>query len=513
MSGAGVGNGRKVLAVSLVTLSSAGLYGLVRVSAPSPWAPSFLGACARLKASGLPVTASDWFCNPSTVRPHVIFVGVSLLVWLGLVLPCAILAATGRRFTALLPILIAPWVVSTASGFLFNTGETDWFGTRDWWGTRYWDSHHVVALLLNFVLIAAPVVAVGLAWGSSRRERSPQPRWWGGLLAAVPPTLVSWGVLMLARGSYARHFDFGGAPTMSPWAPFLISALQIAVFSALLGTDRPWSLAPVAFFLSSALVGVVAGMGFEERWVVWSEFGMVVPLAAIGLVWSGWRPLALRLSGRREVVAEVAQTPSARRVRPVVVLNAAAVALLAVSAIAYRADPLPIRIGEPIPTYLGYRDRVDDVRARTNLDMAISAAGLYREERGTWKGFDAKTAAAIQDQLTWVDPAPATDNGSPTLHFQTATIATASRPVVRIVTRSQSGDFFCIQRTPDAGVTWGSGRSQSAAAADCGSNPWTAHETQPMPQLDCPSGAEQGYLICRMVQVLAIDIMKTPKPL
>jgi hypothetical protein len=475
----------------------------------------FTGACERLKASGLPVTPYDWFCETSTLRPKVAFVGVSLLIWLGLVLPCAILAATGRRFTALLPMLIAPWVVGTSSGFLFNAGDIDWYGTRDWWGTRYWDAHHVAALLLNFVLIAAPVVAVGLAFGRGHRERGPQPRWWAGLLACAPPALLSWGVLMLARDSFARHFDFGAVPISGPWAPFLIPALQIAVFSALLGTNRrwwPWSLAPVAFLLSSGPAGVLAGWGFGRDWVVWTEFGMVVPLFAIGMVWSGWRPLALRFSGRRDVTDLVAQASSARKVRPVVVLNSVAVVLLTVSAIVYRADPLPMREAEPLPSYLGYRDRVYDVRARMNLDMAINAAGSYREENGTWRGFDAETAGVLQGQLAWADPAPATDSDSPTTDYMTATVSAASKRAVRIITHSQSGDFFCIQRNLDTGVTWGSGKTFDEATVDCGSKPWTTRETKPMPQLDCPSGAD-GYLICRMVQVLAIDIMKTSKPL
>lgn len=508
------GNARKTLAASLVTLASAGLYGLVRVGAPGVQAfIMFGGACERLKASGLPVTAADWFCNTSTLRPRTAFVGGSLLVWLALVLPCAILAATGRRFTALLPMLVAPWTVGTASGFFFGSTQIDWFGIRDWWGTRYWDGHHVIAVLLNFLLIAAPVLAVGIAWGRGREKPGEHPKVWAGLLACVPPVLLTWGILTVARESLARHFDFGGPPALGPWAPFLVPALQIAVFSALLGPNRrwwPWSLGPVAFFLSSGPLGIVAAWGYGRHWVVWTEFGLVVPMFLVALAWSGWRPLALRFSGGREAAAYVPRPPSRRRVRPVVVLNAAAVALLAISAIAYRADPMPIQIGEPLPTYLGYRDRVNDVRARMNLDMAITTAGRYRQENGTWKGFDANTAATLQDQLAWVDL------GNPQGGSSTATlkaeIVGGSSGAATIVTRSGSGTWFCIRRTVDSGVTWGDGKSVGEAIAGCGSKPWTPREIRPMPQLDCPADEDSGYLICRMVQVLAVNIMKSSNP-
>jgi hypothetical protein len=145
--------------------------------------------------------------------------------------------------------------------------------------------------------------------------------------------------------------------------------------------------------------------------------------------------------------------------------------------------------------------------------MAMQAAGLFREENGTWNGFDAETAGALQDQLAWADPTPATDTGSPTVDYLTATISASSGRAVRIVTHSQSGDFFCIKRSLDAGVTWGSGKSLDEATAACGSKPWTARDIQPMPQVGCPPSADSGYLICRMVQALAINIMKTPEPL
>ena len=78
-------------------------------------------------------------------------------------------------------------------------------------------------------------------------------------------------------------------------ASLLWPAVGMALFGALLGTDRrwwPWALAPVAVLLSfaPATAALVGPEGLQD----WSLFGAVLPLFLVGLVASAWHLLAAR---------------------------------------------------------------------------------------------------------------------------------------------------------------------------------------------------------------------------
>ena len=111
----------------------------------------------------------------------------------------------------------------------------------------------------------------------------------------------------------------------------------------MLGTDRrfwPWALVPAAILLSLGPTMAVAGL--PAGFVTLSWFASVAPLGVAALLGSSWRPIAMRLSGGARV--RPVRTPATRRLRPVVVLHALAIGMLAVSLIAVRNDPLPIQI-------------------------------------------------------------------------------------------------------------------------------------------------------------------------
>jgi len=136
-----------------------------------------------------------------------------------------------------------------------------------------------------------------------------------------------------------------------------------------------------------------------SRYVALSWFSGVLPLMAAGFIGSLWRPIAMRLSGDRTRPGE----RSVARLRPTAVLNASAVALLAVSMIAVRADPLGVQIATALPTYLGEREVAMDVRTKMNLLEAVGALERYHAEQGTFAGFDAAMGESLAPDLRWLD--------------------------------------------------------------------------------------------------------------
>lgn len=92
-----------------------------------------------------------------------------------------------------------------------------------------------------------------------------------------------------------------------------------------------------------------------------------------------------------------------RVLRPIAALNGFAVGALVVSLIAFRGDPLPVQLDTTLPTYLGQRVAVQDVRVKMNLLMAIEAMDEYRAASGSYRGFDAKIGSQVQPKLAWTD--------------------------------------------------------------------------------------------------------------
>lgn len=71
--------------------------------------PQFQGVCDRLHEAGLAIVPQDVFCLPVTWTSRAAYVVASLLVAVGFVLSGVILAASGRRLTAFLPLPSLWW--------------------------------------------------------------------------------------------------------------------------------------------------------------------------------------------------------------------------------------------------------------------------------------------------------------------------------------------------------------------------------------------------------------------
>jgi hypothetical protein len=485
--------------------------------------PTFVGACERLRASALPVTSRDWFCQASPWTTHASYAMALLLVAVGAVLPCAILASTGRRLSALVPLAVAPLL-----------GFPGFFG-MNWWGAASSEQGPLLTTLvdtvLNAAVVAIPVVAISFAARRPDARRS-HP----GLVPAIGVgfvcSLASAGFVFLARSMAARHWGSIGGGVDTPG--LLPAALCIAAFALLLGIDRrwwPWSIAPVALLLSGAL-SVVLLRG-PERWTDLSRFGLVAPLAAIGLVWSVWRPASTWLSTRLDRTerlapqAERSKHPAgpaaavtAPRVRPIAVLDAIAVALIAISLVAFRTDPILAQLNTNLPTYLGVRVRAQDVRTKLDLRQAIAAMDSYATAHGGYRGFDAVAGRRADPSLAWIDGHRAAD-GSGHVPALTMSIESASANSARVAALSFNGDAFCLQRTTGGVLTYGRSMAAGGGAAtigraieSCGSIPWS-REAVSMPDVThlCDGlGPADGYVLCRMVQVLVVSTMKQTKP-
>jgi len=264
-----------------------------------------------------------------------------------------------------------------------------------------------------------------------------------------------------------------------------------------------------------------------EHLTDWSFFGGVAPLVALGLVWSVWRLLVVRLSSRvhRDPTGAADGSPEGSTVtaprtgRLRFELNAAAAALLLISIVMFKADPLPVQEGTSLPTYLGERIQAQDVRTKLDLRQAMAASDAYAVRNGSYRGFDAAAGLRMDPTLAWSDGHVASTR-SGTVPALTMSIERASGDTARIAARSDGGAVFCMQRTGDGSLRYGRAAGEGdpslfeRAIARCGSTPWSASAVRMPDTARMCDGVDRsgGYLICRMVQVLITDTMRRTKP-
>jgi hypothetical protein len=446
----------------------------------------------------------DWHCRTSGGLVDAAYVGGSLLIGLGVALPGVILAASGRRLSAVVPLgLVA---VATAVMPLVTFGQGEYgsllgispslfdYGA----GRSFWITHAALTVGLDALLLSVPALAVGCV--SRRRARpAPLPR-----RAAWLATLAVVGAVVGLRVLWSHAPD---ELVVHSAADTWIALMTMGVFAAMLGTDRrfwPWAIAPVAVLLS--LGPSMAVMSLSSRLTAFSWFSDVVPLACVGLVASAWRPLAERLARRGPRVDGTTPERAQRRFRPTVALNASAVMLVAISVLMQRTDPLAVQISVTLPTYLGERVLADDVRTKENLDEAMRAMQSYRTEHGTFEGFDASLGEALVPSLAWSDE-PAGEN-----LVVRVTTATAER--AQLLAASASGATFCLRATGSAltyGVAPNGGASEAIAA--CGSRPWTSAALRMFDvEAMCNPADDQTILLCRAVQQLIRRVLATSQP-
>jgi len=279
-----VGPRMGIVLLFVASAVSAGLFVALHAGRTPPY-PTFQGACERLRTSGLTITAQDWFCQPAPWTARAGFLAASLLAATGFALPCAILAAAGRRCWAFVPVI---GLAFTAYPELLYANEPPW-----WQGT--WPVGTLVGAMVTMLLVALPAAVIVFL---RRPPVAPRPR--VSLVAAAAATIVcGLGLLPLRSVTdemFQRHYEAIGGTVGS--VSLLWPTIAMSVFAAILGPERrwwPWSLAPTAFLLSlgASLALIVGPEGLRD----WSMFGAVLPLFCVGLLWSAWRPLAVRLTG------------------------------------------------------------------------------------------------------------------------------------------------------------------------------------------------------------------------
>ncbi len=508
--------------VGVFAMLAAAAYSLMRVPTALEMQRGLVGMCARLE-----MRPGDWPCEVTTGGALAAFVPASLLIGLGLALPCAVLVARGRRLGAFVPLLVpAGYVagVELMNEVFVQTATADqsvlgiWRSVLSFGGMRetYWSARPASAALVDAALIAVPVLAAAMfAWRKDRatsvsRKLPPvgaAPAW---LAIAVVGTGIVLANMLWHRVGTATDTAtlIGGGDS---WMPVLV----IVTFGMLLGADRrysPWIFVPVAVLLSAAIS--VALTGSLVRMPAFYAFGSVAPLVTMGLIGSAWRPLAEafgRARRRREDAEfqEPAERTSrdGRRVRRIAVANALAAGVVAVSLVAARFDPLPVQISMSLPAYLGQRQQIDDVIARERLAEGLDVVKSYEAAHGTYVGFDVGTSKGVR----WL-------RGSYWDHLETGftpsgriEVVRAGPSTARLLTLSQSGRAICAMAgSGDAPATWGQSsvsgslgsRLQTAMSA-CGDRPLdsAAFRTFPIEEL-CPGVDDTSLMVCRAVQKL-----------
>lgn len=493
-----------VLAVAALCLASAALYGWMRIPLGNAEYESFRSWCTRFE-----MAPGDWPCAIGHTHIVVALVASSLLTGLALAIPGLLLAASGRRFTSLIPMTLAALATGVAvalspggSERLFGVNQSV-IGSGDPGG--YWFAHPVLAGVVDLVLVSVPAIAVAVLMRPARRPRPIEIRRHASWVAtfAIVGTIA---IFRIALTHVPGEDLFATATSFT-----LIATGTMALFGAMLGTDRrwwPWALVPAALFLSLGPTMAIASIPTNFTALTW--FASVLPLAVSGFIGSLWRPTAERLSGVR--VARPRTAGTSRTVRPIAVLNAAAAGLLAVSLLAVRYDPLPVQISASLPTFLGQRVLAQDVRAKTNLSGAIAVAETYRDANGTFEGFDAAAGELAAPEFRWLDRV--------THQPLVLTVASADENSVRFLTQSASGPMFCMQRTSD-GITYGVAEHRPPSEAGptlaeratlaCGSTRYTA-QALAMFDVDqmCDGVSDDGTLICRGAQKLIRETLASP---
>lgn len=520
-----------IIVASLGALGACASLGLNEPPSLFGGSPTFLGACSRLYDSGLGPTAQDWVCHYAPQGVHPGAFAAAFLLAVGLAFPGVILAMAGRRATALLPLA----VLMARDRSILSL----------WWGPSFLQRHPSIGQVVVFTLLASPAVAVILAGKVPRRERGVEPlraRVLAAVICVLFGALVSlpWIVYLQIRIPVA---DWFGLANLSSSAAFPQTALllsgsffSMALFGALIGRDRrwvPWSLVIAAILIgggpSSALWrwqrDTSAGAGFIST----------LALFVAGSVGSAWPVISASLTRRMtraERMATLATTPRhallgvPSRIRWLNIAGVAAIcASLVLSILVVGLDT-----SIALPTYLGQRNRANDYRTKLDLQMALQDMDAYFARNGTYVGFDATYGWATHPELAWQDglvtplvvpegvpravakrqmpkPSPAT---------KTMMIVGTSGTTVTLVALSPAGTAFCVRHERGAPATFGQSdrprgnrKALSAAVSSCGSAPWDTEAVGTPPQTLACDPAARGYLICRMVQVLIHNILRT----
>jgi type IV pilus assembly protein PilA len=135
---------------------------------------------------------------------------------------------------------------------------------------------------------------------------------------------------------------------------------------------------------------------------------------------------------------------------------------------------IAILIAIAIPTFLGMRRRAQDRAAQSDLRNGLTAAKAFYTDDDTYTGFTpgaTGTAEAAEPSLDWLATAP--------VDQRDVQIDEATGNVVHLISRSNSGSFFCV-RDSGGNTTFGPDPAGAPAtliggvdeAADCNFQNW-----------------------------------------
>lgn len=527
--------------VTFASLAAATLYTLMRVDTGRAIQGSFATMCSRVG-----MHANDWPCRVSDSRTLALYLLGSLTVGMALAVPCVVLAATGRRVTAMLPALIpivatGLWAMTSA----FTYVEPHAFGRPylGMWPTwsysapeTFWFMHGVLASVVDVMMIATPAIAIAVFVRPRRDRRTASPRWrWTAAALVICAAASAAAFFALSAAGHRLAPTESGFIESEPGA-WIAPIVSMAAFGWLLSRDRrwwPWILVPQAILLTTAVA--VAMMTSVSRIDSYGAFGEAIPYLAVGLVFSFAAPLAARLSRFRDPAPVEATDPARikgvvprgepRRapMRWAVALNAGAVALVLFASIAYRYDPAPVQFQQALPTYSGFRFEVLDLRAKMNLQAGLAAVAAYGPTHDGFAGFDAAAGAAAAPGIRWRDgtPVSTTALSPPALLVG---VVSATRAQVQLVALSQSGRAFCVRAGPGSGdvasTTYGIGGTYDwentvapavafvQAIERCQDAPWTASQVRPIAVGSLCNGVDdQSIIICRATQRMARQVL------
>lgn len=468
--------------------------------------PTFVGACERLRQSGLPLLPTDQICFPSFWEGYRIALSrATFLQATGAWLAGAILVAAGRRWAALL--VPSVWVlfewgrsVGLESGFFRGIGGTY---------PPEWRTGGLVTFTALVLVLVPVLVALGVFPRVGRERLTAR---WPARVAALVILIVATLGLALVVGRFWVAWPLPIEDVRTPlWAEIVAPATAgaLIVFGLLLGRARgwwPWSLAVVSLLLSGGptvqLLVPIESAAMPRSTLL---FGAVLPLFLLGILWSLHTDLVAlldRRSWRDRVPAGTARRGW------FVAANVLAAGVLVASVVAFRHDPWIYEL----PTFIGKRSLANDVAARMDLMDALGAAKDYRREHGTFEGFRAWDGVARVPGVAWRDRPPLI--GDPYGDQYGVAVLPMGSDEVRLVEVSRSGQAWCLHLDHRRVTYGGSGpqphtMEQGAlvrkAIANCDQAPWSDAALEPPPLPTCDPA--DGYLICRMVTVLMHNIL------
>ena len=222
-----------ILSVAALCLASAVLYGWMRIPLGNAQFESFREWCTRFE-----MAPGDWPCAIGHTHIVVSLVASSLLTGLALAIPGVLLVASGRRFTSLIPVTLGATATGVAVVFspgaverLFGVNQSV-IGSGDPGG--YWFTHPVLAGVVDLVLVSVPAIAVAVLVRPARRPRPVEIRRHASWVA----TFAVVGTIAIFRIALTHVPDEDLFVTATSFT--LVATGTMALFGAMLGTDRRW---------------------------------------------------------------------------------------------------------------------------------------------------------------------------------------------------------------------------------------------------------------------------------